>query len=188
MRLDEVKLLKSPPAAREGNIFGLLHDWADRAYGGKKVKTSDPSIQLSVWGSPAQRTFIVFPMTKDEFPYFAPAGYVVFEWPEKLGQKRGWAKNVRSPHSGFAPALRGKGVAKMIYKWFLDAGNILVTADRQTPASNVLWKSLASDYDVVFFNEKGEFIDSPTPEQAQKRNVRMALLGKGQTKDDIFKD
>ena len=116
------------------------------------------------------------------------AGFVEFVWPERLGQRRSWSANVRTPHAGLLEQYQGRGIVKAIYRWFLDAGHILVTGTLQTPDSNALWRSLSRDHEVVFFDSRGEFIDAPTPRQAAAKDVRLALLGRGQTRDDIFKD
>ena len=181
MLLQEL-VVKNTRLASEINIDTYLDMYRDRIAKAKRVKTNDPDVELAVYGSPALKTLIVFMIAAG-----VPVGFVEFTWPEKLGQKKSWSSNVRSPHSGILKQYHGRGLAKMVYKWFLDAGHILVTGDLQTPASNALWKSLARDYDVVFFDDNGQFIDSPTPEQAQRKNVRMALLGKGQTSADIFR-
>lgn len=191
MLLAELEITK-PLAARPEQIIWYIDRHKKRAQEGIKVKTNNPNIVLSVYKSENGKYFIVFPMIKvdDERggSKLLPAGYVEFVTPDKLGLSKHLADNVRTPHSGFYEALRGLGVAKMIYRWFLDAGHILVTGHEQSAASNQLWRSLAQDYEVVFFDKKGQFIDSPTPAQAQLPTTRMALLGKGQTRDDIFKD
>lgn len=181
MLLNEL-VVKDTHYASQRNIDTYLDMYKDRIKKAKRVKTNDPAVELAVYGSPALKMFTVFPMVDDE-----PAGFVEFSWPEKLGQRRGWSSNVRTPHSGLKEKYHGKGLAKMIYRWFLDAGHILVTGDLQTPASNALWKSLSRNYEVVFFDDRGEFIDAPTERQATQRNVRMALLGTGLTREDLFK-
>lgn len=186
MLLTELKITK-PLAARPEQIIWYIDRHKKRAQEGVKVKTNNPNIVLSVYKSDNGKYFIVFPMIKTD-DGLVPAGYVEFVTPDRLGQPQPWADNVRTPHSGFYEALRGLGVAKMIYRWFLDAGHILVTGHEQSAASNQLWRSLSQDYEVVFFDKKGRFIDSPTPTEAQQTTNRMALLGKGQTKQDIFKD
>lgn len=175
-------VVKDTHYASQKNIDKYLDMYKDRVKKATRVKTNDPSVELAVYGSPALKMFTVFPIIDDE-----TAGFVEFTWPEKLGQKKSWSTNVRSPHSGLKEKFHGKGLAKTIYRWFLDAGHILVSGDLQTPSSNALWKSLAKDYEVVFFDDAGQFIDAPTPKQAQSKNVRMALLGKGQTREGIFK-
>ncbi len=185
MLLNELKVEKTWRAS-QANITNYIEMYGHRAQDAKEIKTSDPNLTLAVWKSNKDRLFIVFPViSEDEDEVFA--GFVEFTWPDKLGQRKPWSPNVRTPHSGLYTEYQGKGIAKMIYRWFLDAGNILVTADLQTPESNALWRSLSRDYEVVFFDDRGQFIDNPTPKQALAKNVRMALLGKGQTRDNIFK-
>lgn len=179
-------VVKNTHYANQKNISNYIQMYGHRAREGKRVNTSDPNIKLDVWKSDSDRLFIVFPIVEEDEDEFI-AGFVEFGWPEKLGQKKSWSKNVRTPHSGLFEEYQGRGIVKMIYKWFLDAGHILVTGDLQTPASNALWKSLSQTYEVVFFDETGKFIDDITPAQAKRKNVRMALLGKGQTREDLFK-
>lgn len=175
-------VVKDTHFASERNTAKYLDMYKDRLKKAGRVKTDDPQVEFAVYGSPTLKVFIVFILVDD-----TPAGFVEFTWPEKLGQKRSWAANVRTPHSGVLKRFHGKGLAKAVYRWFLDAGHNLVTGDLQTPSSNSLWKSLARDYEVAFFDNKGQFIDNPTEAEATHPNVRLALLGKGQTREDIFK-
>ena len=185
MLLTELKV-KKVPYASQGDIAAYVDAYGHRVRDAKKVRTSDPDVTLAVWRSDGGRVFIVFPIST-EGGSEQIIGFFEFTWPEKLGQRRPWAPNVRTPHSGLNSKFHGRGIAKAVYKWFLDAGNILVTGDIQTPDSNALWRSLSKDYEVVFINDRGEFIDDITPKLAQAKTTRMALLGKGQTREDIFR-
>mgnify|MGYP001246863093 CR=1 FL=1 len=186
MLLTELRVARTPHASQD-SIARYIEMYSHRVRGAKQVSTSDPAVKLVVTRSAAGKVFIVFPLIteggKEEI-----AGFVEFVWPDRLGQRRSWSASVRTPHSGLLERYQGRGIVKAIYRWFLDAGNILVTGDLQTPDSNALWRSLSRDYEVVFFNSRGEFIDNPTQKQATSKDVRMALLGKGQTRADIFKD
>jgi hypothetical protein len=186
MLLAELKVAKTPYASQR-SIADYIDMYGARARKAQVVKTNDPAVNLAIWKSGNFQTFIVFPISTQGGAETI-MGFVEFVWPEKLDQRRPWSKNVRTPHAGLQKEYQGRGIVKTIYRWFLDAGNILVTGGLQTPDSNALWRSLSRDYEVVFFNDQGEFIDHVTPKVAQAKTTRMALLGKGQTRDDIFRD
>jgi hypothetical protein len=112
-------------------------------------------------------------------------GFVNLMRPTPLKNGPAFAKNVYTPHSGLMGHMIGRGYMKAVYKWVLEGGNHLVTGHEQTPSSNALWKSLAGDFDVMFIDSSGKTIDTPTPEEAQRPDVRMVLLGNG--KPEIFK-
>jgi hypothetical protein len=181
-----MKLLKRNPAADRYKIYGLLHAWRDRAYGGQLLKTSDPQLRLSAWRSPGGYTFMVFPMTKDEYPYYAPGGYFVFERPTRLGGLR-WADCVRTPHAALLPELRGRGIAKLVYRWVLDAGYALVTGNRQTPDSHALWRSLAKNYELALVGKAGVLPSWSIEAATASPAIRLLLLGRGVTVSDVFR-
>lgn len=103
-----------------------------------------------------------------------PVGVIDFEvstWPNPKG--------FLIPHSYFAPAHRGKGLAKMLYKWALDGGNALLSEGKQSEMSNNLWKVLSRDYRIMFIDEKFnvQYVGTADPELFTRPGIRMILLG-----------
>lgn len=103
-----------------------------------------------------------------------PVGVIDFEvstWPNP--------KDFLIPHSYFAPAHRGKGLAKMLYKWALDGGNALLSEGKQSEMSNNLWKVLSKEYRIMFIDEKFnvQHVGVADPALFTQAGIRMILLG-----------
>lgn len=58
-------------------------------------------------------------------------------------------RNLYSLSSYFLKKYRGRGLAKMLYKWLLDSGFSLTTDDGQSRYSYRLWKSLSKEYELL---------------------------------------
>ncbi len=67
-------------------------------------------------------------------------GYTVFN--RLIEVDRRCDRHVRSPHSKYAPAWQGRGIASAVYAWALAQGICLVSGARQSPAAFALWQSL----------------------------------------------
>jgi len=92
---------------------------------------------------------------------------------------------VRSPHSRYASAYRGKGVASAVYRWALQAGMCLVTGPRQSPGAHRLWMALARSHELAFIELEdrrlrilGNTVGQPA---LDAYGTRMLLLGAGWT-------
>lgn len=95
------------------------------------------------------------------------------------------ARCVRSPHSRYAPAYRGRGIASAVYRWALDAGMCLVTGPRQSPGAFRLWMALARTHELAFVQARDGQMRwlGPQVERAafDAFDTRMLLLGAGWT-------
>lgn len=56
-------------------------------------------------------------------------------------------RQVRSPHSRFAPHYQRRGLASAVYRGVLDAGTCLLSGARQSPGAHGLWNHLARSYE-----------------------------------------
>ncbi|QAU32706.1 N-acetyltransferase [Janthinobacterium sp. 17J80-10] len=90
---------------------------------------------------------------------------------------------LRAPHSKYAPAYQRRGIATAIYRWWLEAGNCLITGARQSVGANALWHSLAKRYELLYVDLRsksmralGRHVDQATQEDL---HTRMLLLGNG---------
>lgn len=75
------------------------------------------------------------------------AGYTVFNRLVELDRRT--ERHLRAPHSKFAQAYQRRGIATAIYRWWLDAGNCLISGARQSAGAHALWRSLGSRYPLV---------------------------------------
>lgn len=84
-----------------------------------------------------------------------------------------------TPHATIAKTHQNQGIVSAIYRWFLDAGNSLVSWDAQTRGGNILWRSLARSYPVFMldmdWNGKVKIMGKPR----NNWDTRMLMLGKG---------
>lgn len=109
------------------------------------------------------------------------AGYVVFN--RLIEVDRRTDPHLRAPHAKFAPVYQRRGIATAIYRWWLEAGNCLITGARQSAGASALWSSLTRHYEsfyVVLIDKRlhdlGPQVDSHT---LKDLHTRMVLLGKG---------
>lgn len=115
------------------------------------------------------------------------AGYVVFN--RLIEVDRRTDPHLRAPHAKFAPAYQRRGIATAIYRWWLEAGNCLITGARQSDAAHALWRYLGRRYESFYVDLRdkklrhlGQQIDSRTQ---QDLHTRMILLGKGWDSDRL---
>ena len=111
------------------------------------------------------------------------AGCTVFHRVAGLDREAG--RHVRSPHSRYAAAYRGQGLASAVYRWALAAGLCLVSGPRQSPAAHRLWLALARSHELAFVRPRdgrlqtlGFRVDASV---FQEFDTRMMLLGAGRT-------
>ncbi len=76
------------------------------------------------------------------------AGYTVFNRLIELNRRQD--KHLRATHSKYAPAYQRRGIASAIYRWWLDAGNCLISGARQSAGAHALWHSLNKHYDMIY--------------------------------------
>src|SRR4051812_3611909 len=92
---------------------------------------------------------------------------------------------VRSPHSRYAIAYRGKGIASAVYRWALQAGMCLVTGPRQSPGAHRLWMALARSHELAFVElaeHRLRILGNTVGQTAlDAYGTRMLLLGAGWT-------
>lgn len=109
------------------------------------------------------------------------AGYVVFNRLVEVDRRADAC--LRAPHTKFAPAYQRRGIATAIYRWWLEAGNCLISGARQSAGANALWCSLGRRYQSFYVDLRdkklrhlGLWVDSRT---RQDLHTRMIMLGKG---------
>lgn len=107
------------------------------------------------------------------------AGYTVFNRLIEVGRRAD--RHVRSPHSKYAPAYQGRGIASAVYHWALSRGFCLVSGARQSEGAHALWRALARRHVLrwVALRDKRMYDLGPTepPAHAADLDIRMLLLG-----------
>ncbi len=194
MRLDELTIKSADRYTPRDTTHELA--WVDfktllKKPSTKVVTTNNPNIRLLV-ARRFGRNISVYILAKQRptDPYDAEhavriphhgyaVGFANLIRPTPLKNGPAFSDSVYTPHSGLMQHVIGQGYMKAVYRWVLEAGNHLVTGDIQTPASNALWKSLASEFEVQFIDDQGKAIDNPSPERAQQKDVRILLKGTG---------
>ena len=111
----------------------------------------------------------------------ALAGYTVFN--RLIEVDRHTDRHVRSPHSRYAAAYRGRGIASAVYRWGLGEGFCLVSGARQSVGAHALWHALGRRHPLGWVAlrarrmlDLGSAIGTA---QQGELDTRMILLGHG---------
>ncbi|MFJ7566631.1 N-acetyltransferase [Herminiimonas sp. NPDC097707] len=108
------------------------------------------------------------------------AGYTVFNRLIELNRRQD--KYLRATHSKYAPAYQRRGIASAIYRWWLDAGNCLISGARQSTGAHALWHSLNKHYDLIYVDLRDKtlrYLGCEVSNQIREDlHTRMILLGK----------
>lgn len=108
------------------------------------------------------------------------AGYTVFNRLIELNRRQD--KHLRATHSKYAPAYQRRGIASAIYRWWLDAGNCLISGARQSAGAHALWHSLSRHYDLIYVDLRDKtlrYLGCEVSNQIREDlHTRMIMLGK----------
>jgi len=108
------------------------------------------------------------------------AGYTVFNRLIELNRRQD--KHLRATHSKYAPAYQRRGIASAIYRWWLDAGNCLISGARQSAGAHALWHSLNKHYDLIYVDLRDKtlrYLGAEVSHQIREDlHTRMIMLGK----------
>ncbi len=109
------------------------------------------------------------------------AGYTVFN--RLIEVDRRTDRHVRSPHSKYAEAYQGLGIASAVYAWALGRGLCLVSGARQSEGAHALWRSLARRHPLRWIRLRAKRMydlgGDVAPAGADDLDTRMLLLGEG---------
>ncbi|HET8746733.1 MAG TPA: N-acetyltransferase [Ramlibacter sp.] len=113
------------------------------------------------------------------------AGCTVFGRAPELDRRV--ARYVRSPHSRYAAAYRGRGVASAVYEWALHAGLCLLSGPRQSPAAHGLWMKLARNWPLAYVETRDgqlRMLETQVDGSAfEDLDTRLLLLARGWTRE-----
>ncbi len=108
------------------------------------------------------------------------AGYTVFNRLIELNRRQD--KHLRATHSKYAPAYQRRGIASAIYRWWLDAGNCLISGARQSVGAHALWHSLNKHYDLIYVDLRDKtlsYLGNEISSQIREDlHTRMVMFGK----------
>lgn len=119
------------------------------------------------------------------------AGYTVFN--RLIEVDRRTDRHVRAPHSKYAPAYQGRGIATAVYELALagrgplcgaDGGAFfLVSGARQSVGAHALWQALGRRHGLRYVALRGKRMHdlghAPPPALREHLDTRMILLGRG---------
>ena len=109
------------------------------------------------------------------------AGYVVFNRLVELSRRAD--PYLRAPHAKFARAYQRLGIAAAIYRWWLDAGNCMISGARQSAGANALWHKLGKQYVLTYVDLRSKrlcYLSRQVSEtRRQDLHTRMLMLGRG---------
>lgn len=115
------------------------------------------------------------------------AGYTVFNRLVEIDRRAD--RYLRAPHSRYAPAWQRRGIATAVYRWWLGAGNCLISGARQSAGAHALWQALAREHPLAYASLRDRKLGYLPPHAfAQVREqlgTRMILLGKGWDADRL---
>jgi hypothetical protein len=113
------------------------------------------------------------------------AGYIVFNRLIELDRRAD--SYLRSPHAKIAPGYQRRGITTTVYRWWLDAGNCLITGARQSVAANALWRSFVRSRESFYVDlrdrklrDLGAEVDACV---LHDLHTRIVLLGTGWRKE-----
>ena len=109
------------------------------------------------------------------------AGYTVFN--RLIEVDRRTDRHVRAPHSKYAPAYQGRGIATAVYEWALGSGFCLISGARQSAGAYALWRALGRRHCLGFVairDKRMHYLGAEVePAVREDLHTRMILLGKG---------
>lgn len=109
------------------------------------------------------------------------SGYTVFNRLIEVGRRAD--PYLRAPHSKYAPAYQGRGIATAVYEWGLGASICLMSGARQSPAAHSLWRALARQHELHHVHVENKMLRHLDSQSAiaggGDLHTRMLLLGKG---------
>lgn len=157
-------------------IHDRMHRPLDRLHGLPEVKTDIPGIVLRYREADGEYYVYVVDVRRDRV-----AGYTVFNRLIEVGRRAD--PYVRAPHSKYAAAYQGMGLATAVYRWGLDAGLCIFSGARQSTGAHRLWMGLARHYElghVDLRRKQLRYLGADVrSEVLEDLHTRMFLLGRG---------
>lgn len=156
----------------------------DRLHKLPEVKTDIPGIVLRYREADGEYYVYVVDVQRDRV-----AGYTVFNRLIEVGRRAD--PYARAPHSKYALAYQGMGLATAVYRWGLDAGLCIFSGARQSTGAHRLWMGLARHYELGYVDLRHKqlrYLGREVARSVQEDlHTRMVLLGRGWTLADYMR-
>lgn len=109
------------------------------------------------------------------------AGYTVFNRLVEIDRRAD--RYLRAPHSKYAARWQRRGIATAVYRWWLAAGNCLISGARQSVGAHALWRSLAREHPLAYVSldrRRLAYLPANVPAPVREElGTRMILLARG---------
>ncbi|HNC67853.1 MAG TPA: hypothetical protein PLT85_12425 [Thauera aminoaromatica] len=176
----ELRIDVSPPdtaiEAELDTLHGRLHTPGDALHACTRLPTLLPDLVFHHREADGEHYVYVEDVARG-----CLAGYTVFN--RLIEVDRRTDRHVRSPHSKYAPAYQGRGLASAVYDWALGRGFCLVSGARQSAGAHALWHALARRHPLRWVALRTKRMHdlgaSVAPTRAAELDTRMILLGHG---------
>lgn len=180
--LSELRIdVNHAPEEVEGELDAIhvrMNRPLDRLHGLPEVKTDIPGMVLRYREADGEYYVYVVDVQRDRV-----AGYTVFNRLIEVGRRAD--PYVRAPHSKYAAAYQGMGLATAVYRWALDAGLCILSGARQSEGAHRLWMGLARRYELGFVDLRDKKLrylgKAVAPAVQEDLHTRMLLLGRSWT-------
>jgi hypothetical protein len=115
------------------------------------------------------------------------AGYTVFNRLVEVDRRAD--RYLRAPHSKYRAAWQRRGIASAIHRWWLAAGNSMISGARLSAGAHALWLALARDHPLAYVSLRGRKLGYLPPHAVapvhEELGTRMILFGRGWDADRL---
>lgn len=123
-------------------LFERMHSQGDALYGLPTLELRHADFAFRYRQADGEHYVYVLDLARGRL-----AGYTVFNRLIELNRRT--ERYLRAPHSKYAGMYQRRGIASTIYRWWLDAGNCLISGARQSDGAHALWRSLGLRYRLI---------------------------------------
>ena len=180
--------VQQPPQSIEAELealYGRLHTPGDALHQCVQLPSPFPDLVLHHREADGEHYIYVEDPARARL-----AGYTVFN--RLIEVDRRTDRHVRAPHSKYAPAYQGRGIATAIYELALDGlaglagrdtGFCLVSGARQSVGAHALWQALGRRHPLRYValrhKRMHDLGHAPTAAVREHLDTRMIMLGRG---------
>lgn len=171
--------VRHPPATIETELDALhrrLHAPGDALSGCALLPIASPGLAFRHREADGEHYVYV-----EDLAHGRLAGYTVFN--RLIEVDRRTDRHVRAPHSKYAAAYQGRGIATAVYEWGLGSGFCLISGARQSEGAYALWRALGRRHCLGFVairDKRMHYLGAEVePAVREDLHTRMILLGKG---------
>ena len=161
-------------------LFERMHSHGDALYGLPTLDLRHSDFDFRYRQADGEHYVYVHDLARGRM-----AGYTVFNRLTDLNRRT--ERYLRAPHSKYDQAYQRRGIASTIYRWWLDAGNCLISGARQSNGAHALWRSLGLYYPLICVEVHDQALrylgDDIATHIKEDLQTRLILVGAGYTAD-----